>query len=703
MQVKGISYQDFSLASPEDSPKGTPKDTSDEEKQMPESGGSIDTNHETSFATVPAEQPIMDEASGDTPNIGNETSSETNAEGEDGWQSVQRPRSAGSYGRRIRQRRASISKVYAYQKKDVDTELDYNQVKNTYQNSRYYMVKRCTISAGSTDYHVTSSSPGTKFGRRIVKAVTYRVKSVPSAKTGTKLEAGTISAPNDTSPVSQSKSVVSLGKSLSYKEVALAPPGTIAKLQVTVFQNDIPDNQQPDVRELEVETNEPSESMDLMITEAANINAEEKKISISDSKDDLKDEVEVIDKKEETQSGDAIRDIPSEIVSESVEAVEPCGAEVQELVQGDVKMDGGPNSTDPPYKELPEDSSSSERNENSISTLQGVENLKDKLSVLNSGDTRELPNKKLSASAAPFNPSPAVSRSPPVAMNITLPSGPGAVSAVSAWPLNMTLHPGSATVLPAVNPMCSSPHHPYPSPPPTPNMMHPLTFLYPSYTQPQAIPTSNFPVTSSPFHPNHFAWQCNMNPNASEFMSGTVWPGCHPMEFSIIPPVIEPISDPILEPKVQSGNSEVPTSSPIPPEDISNGGETIKEVNILESEAMGNANTIPVVGTENGKEIAHPDPCTVESSGKEQLGHSNSPNEYNGTSNERKIDGEKTFSILIRGRRNRKQTLRMPISLLNRPYGSQSFKVIYNRVVRGSDVPKSNCNSLREESTAGAV
>lgn len=702
-KVKGTSYQDFSLASPEDSPKDTPKETSDEEKQIPESGGSVDTNHETSFASVPAEQPVMDEASGDTPNIGNETSSETNAEGEDGWQSVQRPRSAGSYGRRIRQRRTTISKVYSYQKKDVDTELDYSQVKNTYQNSRYYMLKRRTISAGSTDYHTSGSSPGTKFGRRIVKAVTYRVKSVPSTKTATKLETGTISAPNDMSPISQKKSVVSLGKSLSYKEVALAPPGTIAKMQVTVFQNDIPDNRQLDVGKPEVETNEPSESTDSMITEAVNINAEENKISILHSKDYLKDEVEVVEKKNETQSGDAIGNIPSEIVSKSVEAVESHGAEVQEVVQGGVKMDGRPNSTDSPNEELSEDPSSSEPNENSHSALQGVENLKDKPSVLNSGDTRELPNKKLSASAAPFNPSPAIARPPPVAMNITLPSGPGAVPAVSAWPLNMTLHPGPAAVLPAVNPMCSSPHHPYPSPPPTPNMMHPLPFMYPPYTQPQAIPASNFPVTSSPFHPSHFAWQCNMNPNASEFMPRTVWPGCHPMEFSIIPPVIEPISDPILEPKVQSGNSEGLISAPILPEEISNGGETIKEVNLLASEAMGDANIIPVVGSENGKEIAHSDPCTVESSGKEQLGHSNSPNECTGISSEKKIDGEKTFSILIRGRRNRKQTLRMPISLLNRPYGSQSFKVIYNRVVRGSEVPKSNSISLREESAAGAV
>lgn len=641
------------------------------------------------------------------PNSGNETLFGTNAEGEDGWQSVQRPRSAGSYRRRIRQRRATISKVYSYQKKDVDTDLDYSQVKNTYHNSRYYMLKRRTLSAGSADYYTSGSSPGTKFGRRIVKAVTYRVKSVPSDKMATKLEAGPISATNDKSLISQKKSVATLGKSLSYMEVALAPPGTIAKLQVTVFQNDIPDNLQLDGGRPQVETNEPSESTDSMITEVVNIDPEEDKISMLDSKDFSKDEVkvEVAEKNKETHSGDAIGDIHSKIVSKSAETVEYCGSEVQEVEQGDVKMDGRPNSTDSHCAELPVDSSSSEPNENSHSALQVVENLKDKPTILNLGDTRELPNKKLSASAAPFNPSPAIARPPPVAMNITLPSGPGAVPAASAWPLHMTLHPRPATVLPAVNPMCSSPHHPYPTPPPTPNMMHPLPFIYPPYTPPQAIPASNFPVTSSPFHPNHFSWQCNMNPNASEFMPGTVWPGCHPMEFSVIPPVIEPISDPILEPKAQSGNAEGLVSAPILPEDISNECEceTIKEVNILSSGAVDNANTIPMVGLENGKETATAKPSMVESSGKEQLGHSKSLNEYTGTSSEKKLDGEKTFSILIRGRRNRKQTLRMPISLLNRPYGSQSFKVIYNRVVRGSEIPKSNSVSLREESAAGAV
>ena len=49
--------------------------------------------------------------------------------------------------------------------------------------------------------------------------------------------------------------------------------------------------------------------------------------------------------------------------------------------------------------------------------------------------------------------------------------------------------------------------------------------------------------------------------------------GCHPIEFTNTSPVIDPISDPILEPKVQSGNSKGMISTPILPKDISNGGE----------------------------------------------------------------------------------------------------------------------------------
>ena len=67
----------------------------------------------------------------------------------------------------------------------------------------------------------------------------------------------------------------------------------------------------------------------------------------------------------------------------------------------------------------------------------------------------------------------------------------------------MNIHPGPAAVLPTVNPMCSSPHHSYTSPPHTPNMMQPLPYIYPPYSQPQSVPSSTYPVTGGAFHANH--------------------------------------------------------------------------------------------------------------------------------------------------------------------------------------------------------
>ncbi|XP_021280832.1 uncharacterized protein LOC110414091 [Herrania umbratica] len=149
------------------------------------------------------------------------------------------------------------------------------------------------------------------------------------------------------------------------------------------------------------------------------------------------------------------------------------------------------------------------------------------------------------------------------------------------------------------------------------------------------------------------------------------------MEFSIPSPIVEPIADRILEPKIQ-GDDAKPSSAPMLPVDIDTMGEAKKEFNISASEAINNDNEVARVGLESVLENGHLNQSMVDNSGNDL-----SPNKNPEGSAERRSDGEKTFSILIRGRRNRKQTLRMPISLLSRPHGSQSFKVIYNRVVRG--------------------
>jgi protein TIF31 len=714
LQVKGKSYQNTSLGGSDEASKETPKVVSEEETPLPETEGSADANQVTRSVPIEPQKSIMQKTVEEHPNIANEIFSETHAEGEDGWQPVQRPRSAGSSGRRVKQRRATIGRVYGYQKKNVDAEMEYPPVKNTLKNTKHYLLKKRTISHGSyTDHQTVNPAEATKFGRRIVKAVTYRVKSMPSSTKPATIEtsgnSGELSIaplpcpnslPNDVAPLKTS--IISLGKSPSYKEVALAPPGTIAKLQVWVPQSDFPENRELGFGKHEEEMNEVKGNDELIRTGVENI-SEENKISIPNSADHLKEEIGLTEKKEDTKLTDAIEDKPSLVASESVEGLKSGSVEVQEVVEASILV-GVANSDDSPKSEVSgkDSSSSSETNQNLKLILQGVEDSKEKSLILNSSDPRGFSNKKLSASAAPFNPSPVIARSAPLAMNITLPSGPGAVPTIPPWPVNMNVHPRPATVLPTVNPICSSPHHPYPSPPPTPNMIQPLPFMYPPpYPQNQAVPTSTFPVTTSAFHPSHFTWQCNMNPTVSEFIPAPVWPGCHPV-FSVPPPVVEPISDPKLETQLQPDDSGSPSSASILPVDIDNVGEARKEVNLPASEEIHKANEVAEIRLESIKENGHPKLSTVENTESEQS-QKNISNENDGRNGECKIDGEKTFRILLRGRRNRKQTLRMPKSLLNQPYGSQSFKVIYNRVLRGSETPKSPSFSLRDDCTASAT
>ncbi|KAF9669070.1 hypothetical protein SADUNF_Sadunf14G0069500 [Salix dunnii] len=687
-KVKEKTQPDVSMASSYESAKDNLKEASDVEIPVPEDDASL----ETSSAQVQLQTPVAEENVEKKSSIWNEALLETHAEGDDGWQPVQRPRSAGMYGRRLKHWRGIVGKVYSYHKKIVDANMDYTPVMNAHQNSKYYLLKKRAPSHGNYgDHPTTNLPPGTKFGRRMVKAVTYRVKSIPSSyKTSTtenprigsntliSSESAPVSSLNDIGP--SKNSMVSLGKTPSYKEVALAPPGTIAKLQVWCPQSDNSDKREIGDGKLE-ETNEAKEVAGSVVVGVEERSGEKDENSESDYTNDLKKEIGGVHKMEEQHSAHVLEENSSLMVSQSVQEHESGDIEVRDIIQNEMLIDQMPNSVDSfPKEPLEKDSSTEfEPQVDLNSTLPRAEDLKDKPLILNSGDAPGLPNKKLSASAAPFNPSTSIGRAPPVAINIPLPSSPGAVPAVAPWPVNMTLHPGPATAMPPINPM-SSLHHPYPylSPPPTRNMIQPLPFMYPPYSQ--AIPTSTFPVTSSAFHPNHFSWQCNGSPTVSEFIPTTVWPGCLAVEFSVLPPVADPIADPLSESKAQFENSESPCPPPILSVDIDNVGEANDKANLQASDRKDNVKELTGVGLENIKENGDSDTSEVEihrSDSRQKKG----PKENVASSTDHQIDEEKTFSILLRGRRNRKQTLRMPMSLLSRPYGSQSFKVIYNRVV----------------------
>ncbi|KAG5009068.1 hypothetical protein JHK87_017583 [Glycine soja] len=700
-KVRATSYPNVGMSSSDESSKEIPKEASDEEVQIPILVGSADSEQENNSGPD-LEQAILKQISDEKPQIYDEILSEAHAEGEDGWQPVQRPRSAGSYGRRLKQRRATLGKVYSYQK-NVEVGSESPFVRSPNPSSRYYFLKKRTISHGSyTDDHTVNITQGTKFGRKVVKAVTYRVKSVPSTskpcvnetlENGDKLLSSLPEPdPTDANPVK--KSIVSLGKSPSYKEVALAPPGTISKFQVYNPQSEISVSSEHDGGKHEEEDIEADRNVnvDPTPTEVNDMVKEKNDDSLSDSVDDLQDDTGVaIEGKEETQLIVAVQDncMSAEGQSGDVEA--------QGAVDNSILIHAVDDHVDSSKQELDASNSSAslEPSDNTNPTSQGGEDLKVNVSPSSQSHTGGIPYKKLSASAAPFNPSPAIARAAPIAMNMTLPSGPSAVPAIGPWPVNMNVHPGPTTVLPTVAPMCSSPHHAYPSPPATPNMMQPLPFVYPPFTQPQSVPPSNYPVTSSAFHANHFTY---LNPTISKFGPSAVWPGCHPVEFPLPVPIVEPIRDPISESQVLCHGSESPSSASVLPEDIDSIGDSNQGVKTLSSEIS--EDEAVRAGSENIKENGNMNFHGSENAGNKQ--NQNFGSNGSSSSSETNMDGEKTFSILIRGRRNRKQTLRMPISLLTRPNGSQSFKVIYNRVVRGSHATKSMNLSSSKDCTATA-
>lgn len=657
---------------------------------------------------VPPGQPLTKEPETKTPDS-SDLPLETHAEGEDGWQPVQKPRSSGLFGKRLRQRRQHGSKIFNHQKKDLVAELDHATLKNNHQSGKIYVLKKRAIPAGSiAEYYVAkTSSPGAKYGRKVVKTVAYRVKSVsPSTMDGatgnSKNEDETSCSPTDSRPVSAQKevgsvakrsSIVSLGKSPSYKEVALAPPGTISMLQVRHPEDDAHYNrvlEEPEEQHKEAQEKSVSVALNSQNDQEGNIQD-----SVMGSTAQLESEIEALEEKKEIHSDTAKNHENLVVVSESMVQVQ--SSQNEEL---GAHTDNVSNCAHSSLETgtCTEDLLISRSNDDSETTLQGVEDQKLKLPVACASDSREASNKKLSALAAPYNPSVVSPRVAPLPMNISLSSGPGA-----PWPMNMGLHQGHATLLPSP---ISSPHHPYPSPPTTPNMLHPLPFMYPPYTQAQSLPPSTFQVTSNPFHHGQFAWQCNIRANTQEYIPVTLWPGCHPLEFPS-PTVVEPIAKPVLEEKEQSINSE--SLNLALPLDLDTGNESKKEIDLPASEEVENLHDINVVQSGNGEEVNEskfhglPFPVNLLHSSNGPTEESQRCNDYHVQRQQCKSDSEKTFNVLVRGKRNKKQMLRMPLSLLKRPYSSQPFKVVYSRVVRETELPSPPSFDSKETSSGNAT
>ncbi|MQM15558.1 hypothetical protein Taro_048505 [Colocasia esculenta] len=637
-KVRGRPTRNLSSTSSDAFSKDSSESTSEEEKETNEPEYNIEVNPVNNTVSQSENEAglqdlltVSQELSQGTAtdhlvDVG-EPQTQVSTAAEDGWQPVQRPKSYGIAGQRLRHRHTNIGKIYSYSEKDISTEISQYRSSESYQNNKYYFLKKRTASSGHAENnYVKVPSPGSKIGRKVVRSVTYRVKYVPTNKvmdtvdnTGNVREKanpahGSLASPlyDRTASSSQldaqeeiidpSKNhfIANLGNSPSYKDVALAPPGTVAKVPIrkpkdasveTVTGEGVAESAKPVKVENHVE--DPS-VLDITGNTADNHKIIQETIISSNKENEVvedQDKVEILSENVEESSNILSSDI---IVAPAGEISTQCNLEAARLldkVQGEslgkqndcnttsVNATDSIQTEDQLYTGTLSNEYSQDallgRNEHidtsvpisqemdceKIGILETSSNDSPKInSTSNTCDVKEIPNKKLSASATPFNPS-AVTMRGHVVQNIRLPlSSP--ISAVAPWPVAMQPHP-TASVLSPTSPMCTSPHRPYPASPQPPSVLHPMPFAYPPYSQAQAIPTTMFPMNTNVFHPNHFAWQCNLSPNVSEFVPGTMWAPCHPIDFPVIPPVISPVTEAVMEPNMQSNNSESLSSTPL--------------------------------------------------------------------------------------------------------------------------------------------
>ncbi|XP_042461981.1 protein TSS-like [Zingiber officinale] len=674
---------------------------------------------------------------------------EANTEVENGWQSVQRPRSTGGSFHRIKHQYTNIRKSYNYQMNNVPNEMVQSKIQSSYLSKGYYLLRKRTVVPGNVneDVNMKVQSPGTKFSQKVYRAVTYRVKSLPSStnqenssKPGNASESMAVidsqsfSVHNDNqeNSISEPHNQLLLGlcNSPSYKDVALAPPGTIAKIQNRKSLEDMSSKQEEFVG-----SNVPEVKDSLPFVEHENSTMLPEISSVA--KEDLAKKEEVLDtvgnaeiEKEEGRKQDCEIYSPLELLS-SVLEVASSGSlptnnnavtnvldheihEVQENV--DCSLNSPRNISAEALQCFitaesegnNEEASCSIAQTTSYSSVQQdfekVDNdTSDKVCATDSiiqsqisiTDGREIPSKKLSAFAMPFNPSPAPVLGP-IPVSIGLPPS-GTIPAVASWPLSTSLHATQTTVISSRSPICSSPHLPYPPSPRPLNILHTFPIMYPPYTQPPVIPNSTFGMNSNMFHGDCYPWQCNAGQNVPDFVPGS-WSGIHPVD--IWPPVVSSIAESILAPAI---GSEIRTGVSTRSQSDNNNeeGKRTEEsdgiTELINASKSLDVSWIEKQESEESQSNIKAGQLNSETVLREDT-QDDSTTSVNGSS--RKNENQGRFSLYIKGRRRRKLTLRLPISLLNRPYESQSFKVICSRVVRVSDVARPEIMSSSENTNA---
>jgi len=510
--------------------------------------------------------------------------------------------------------------------------------------------------------------------------------------------------------------VASSGNAPSYKDVALARPGTIAKTQIQKSRDDVPQNQ-PSLGQIIAQ-----EMKDSLVD---SLQVEQRPIS-SNANDpkEVANVAEQIQQSEETKfSGrepeienigkDGSQNLPMSVIgSESGNSKEEDanvfsnaseesssggndGAAIEfSESTGSAKAEKSGKSDMEFFEALPSsiEPISDLASTTNTGSLVGVANEKSKPNLLISNiDLREMPNKKLSAAAPPFNPSPPAVLSP-LAGNVGLPP-PGAMPGVAPWPVNVSLHPGHSSMVPSGPPLCTSPHHLYRPTPRSPNLMHPVPFIYPPYSQPQVVPSTTFPMTTNIFQPNHYGWQPYMGSAPSEFVQVSAWSSGHTIDFIPPPHVVDPISQSLADKHIQSDAAVVS----IGPSLDSNAVAAREE---METPAVvGSDNFISNKHDDQDKQLK--DAVRIELNPDMNAVNSLDIGVTNQSRSNMKNEDEGSFRIYVKGKSRRKQTLRIPISLLNKTYGSRSFKLVYNRVVRENDIFRPSDVSFAEDVSSG--
>lgn len=662
-------------------------------------------------------------------------------EQDDGWLPVQRPKSAAVLGKQIKHYRPAIRKAYDSEN---HTPVDASQYKprNSYSNNRYYFLKKRTVvPAAYTDpqQHMKVQTSTARFGRKIYKAMTYRIKPATSStevqdtSTTTERISGKEEAQiayshvhNHSVDMKASEPhgalVVSSGNPPSYKDVALARPGTIAKTQMQKPRDDVlhpslgqiiaqemkdslVDAVQVDQKSVPTNTNNSKERNNVpeeMQHSEQSRESQSEHESDNTRKDDLPDK---LTPNTEKSSGSGSADGKTDITLFSNKGQEPtsggnCGAatEFSDSTVPEKAEKSAKSGIQFPEESLPtsiEPITVSAHTASMPEGLGAVESEKSKPELLLSNiDIKEMSNKKLSAAAPPFNPSPPAILSPlAVSASVGLPP-PGPIPGVGPWPMNVSMHPGHSNMVPNGPPLCTSPHHLYPPAPRSPNLLHPVPFLYPPYSQSQMVPSSTFPMNTTIFRPNHYGWQPYMSPAASEFVPGPAWSNSHPVAYIPTPHVPDTISQSLADTHVLSDAAVVSVGPSLDSNMVAVKEEMEVPVVVGSGNLISNTNLVE----EHDKELKD----AVKTELNPAMSGDSTPN-IGGTKlgSNMKNEDEGSFRIFLKGKSRRKQTLRIPISLLNKTYSSRSFKLDYNRVVRENDIFRPASVSFAEVVSSG--